>query len=90
MYSIAELILTNLSLARGIKVEQLKSSYAKFKDFEVLNVSDVATDQFPEAFKDVYAVVHAAAALPGRSLDNDLKEMTRVSDVCVLQSVIFS
>lgn len=93
MYSIVNLqilILRNLSLARGVKAEQLKSSYAKFKDFEVLNVSDIAVDQFPEAFKDVHAVVHAAAVLPSRNFDHDIKEMIRVGDVCALQPVIFS
>ncbi|KAF8064918.1 hypothetical protein FPV67DRAFT_1671224 [Lyophyllum atratum] len=53
--------------ARGAKVAELRNNCAKFGDkFEVVEVSDIGADQFPDAFKGVDAVVHSAASLPER------------------------
>jgi hypothetical protein len=54
--------------ARGAKVDLLKASYAKHKDkFDAVNISDIATGDFPEALKGVDAVIHTASPLPDRA-----------------------
>ncbi|KAJ7101480.1 hypothetical protein B0H15DRAFT_412700 [Mycena belliarum] len=54
--------------ARGSKADHLKSSYASYGDrFEVVKITDIAHDQFPEAFVAVDSVLHLASPLPGRA-----------------------
>ncbi|KAJ7436025.1 hypothetical protein FB451DRAFT_1308057 [Mycena latifolia] len=53
--------------ARGAKADHLKSSYASYGDrFEVVKITDISHDQFPEALVGVDAVIHTASPLPGR------------------------
>ncbi|KAG6852694.1 hypothetical protein C0991_009840 [Blastosporella zonata] len=53
------------SAARETRVADLTESYHKFGDrFHAVAISDISTEQFPDAFKGVDAVVHAAASIP--------------------------
>ncbi|KAJ7438273.1 hypothetical protein B0H11DRAFT_591472 [Mycena galericulata] len=53
--------------ARGTKADYLKSSYASYGDrVEIVKISDIAHDQFPEALIGVDAVIHLASPLAGR------------------------
>ncbi|KAJ7435151.1 hypothetical protein FB451DRAFT_990883, partial [Mycena latifolia] len=48
--------------ARGAKADHLKSSYASYGDrFEVVKITDISHDQFPEALVGVDAVIHTAS-----------------------------
>ncbi|KAJ7575156.1 hypothetical protein C8J56DRAFT_460543 [Mycena floridula] len=59
--------------ARTAKVEQVRAAYAKYgQDFEVVEIADIATDQFPEALKGVHGVIHAASPSPHKA---DIDEM---------------
>jgi len=51
--------------ARSGKVELLREQYAGKVD--VVAIDDVATGDFTDALKDVGAVIHSAAPLPGRA-----------------------
>ncbi|KAJ7154748.1 hypothetical protein C8R46DRAFT_443045 [Mycena filopes] len=53
--------------ARGRKVQLLQKALEKCPKFEVVEIPDIATADFSEAFKDVGAVIHTAAPIPGRS-----------------------
>lgn len=65
------------SLVREKKASQFKSTYQRFGDqLEVVPIVDIATDQLPNAFKGVTAVIHAAAPLGGRV--NDIDELVKV------------
>ncbi|TFK44233.1 NAD-P-binding protein [Crucibulum laeve] len=53
--------------ARGQKAQTLKSIYADIaSQLQVVEISDIAHDQFPEALKGVDAVIHVASPLAGR------------------------
>lgn len=53
--------------ARGKKVAELAHNYKKFGEkFHAIEVSDIGTDQFPDALKGVDAVIHTAASLAER------------------------
>ncbi|KAG6872640.1 hypothetical protein C0995_008071 [Termitomyces sp. Mi166 len=53
--------------ARGPRVSELAESYEKFGNrFSTVAISDISTDQFPDALKGVDAVIHTAAPLAGR------------------------
>ncbi|KAG5637664.1 hypothetical protein H0H81_003685 [Sphagnurus paluster] len=55
------------SAARGKKVAELAHNYKKFGEkFHAIEVSDIGTDQFPDALKGVDAVIHTAASLAER------------------------
>jgi hypothetical protein len=59
--------MTPCSTARGAKVDELKNRHADAGDaFDAVSVSDLATDQFPEALEGVSAVIHAGSPLAGR------------------------
>ncbi|KAJ7757988.1 hypothetical protein B0H16DRAFT_1370677 [Mycena metata] len=54
--------------ARGAKADHLKSSHARYGDrFEVVKITDISHDQFPEALVGVDAIIHLASPLPGRA-----------------------
>ncbi|KIM83315.1 hypothetical protein PILCRDRAFT_440081 [Piloderma croceum F 1598] len=54
--------------ARGAKVDFLKHLYAQHKDhFDAVNISDIATGEFPEALEGVDAVIHTASPLPDKA-----------------------
>ncbi|KAJ7040586.1 hypothetical protein C8F04DRAFT_239943 [Mycena alexandri] len=54
--------------ARGAKAHHLKSSYASYGDrFEVVEITDISHDQFPEALVGVDGIIHLASPLPGRA-----------------------
>ncbi|KAJ7214260.1 hypothetical protein B0H12DRAFT_1205732 [Mycena haematopus] len=56
------------AVARGAKADHLKSSYANYGDrFELVKITDIAHDQFPEALVGVDAIIHLASPLPGRA-----------------------
>ncbi|KAG6811439.1 hypothetical protein H0H92_007354 [Tricholoma furcatifolium] len=53
--------------AREHRIADLMESHKKFGDrFHAVAISDIAVDQFPDALKDVDAVIHTAASLPER------------------------
>jgi hypothetical protein len=61
------LIRSSRSTARGAKVDDLKKRHTNAGDaFDAVGMSDLATDQFPEALQGVDAVIHAGSPLPGR------------------------
>ncbi|KAF7303873.1 Epimerase domain-containing protein [Mycena indigotica] len=55
--------------ARGRKVAALQESFAKYPQFKVVEIADVATSDYREALDGVGAIIHTAAPLPGR-VDN--------------------
>ncbi len=62
-----------VSAARGVKVQDLKRAHTKYgARFEVVNIPDIAVDQFPEALEGVSAVVHTASPLPTRNSPADM------------------
>jgi hypothetical protein len=55
-------------VARGEKADQLKSTYASYGErVEVVKITDIAHDQFPEALAGVDAIIHIATPAPGRA-----------------------
>ncbi|KAF9482241.1 NAD(P)-binding protein [Pholiota conissans] len=52
--------------ARGKKVAALKELYGAYPSIEIIEVPDIATSQFGDAFAGVDAVIHTAAPLPAR------------------------
>ncbi|KIK69244.1 hypothetical protein GYMLUDRAFT_53698 [Collybiopsis luxurians FD-317 M1] len=55
---------------REKKAAQFKNSYAHYKDqVEVVVISDISEDKFPDALKGVKAVIHTAAPLTNRVKD---------------------
>jgi nucleoside-diphosphate-sugar epimerase len=67
--------LRSSSAARGAKADTLRTIYASLgygsDKFEAISISDIMNEQFPEAFKDVSAVIHSASPLPGRTATLD-------------------
>ncbi|KAJ6558121.1 NAD(P)-binding protein [Mycena capillaripes] len=53
--------------ARGRKIPLLKKALEKYSQFEVVEITDIATSDFSAAFKGVGAIIHTAAPLPGRA-----------------------
>ncbi|KAJ7854759.1 hypothetical protein B0H13DRAFT_1903502 [Mycena leptocephala] len=54
--------------ARGAKADQLKSTYASYGErVDVVKITDIAHDQFPEALAGVDAIIHLASPLAGRA-----------------------
>ncbi|KAJ7572895.1 hypothetical protein C8J56DRAFT_358654 [Mycena floridula] len=59
--------------ARASKVDQIRAAYAKYgQDVEVAAISDISSDQFPEALKGVHAIIHSASPIAEKA---DTKEM---------------
>jgi hypothetical protein len=59
---------SNCSAARGAKADHLKSTYGSYGDrIEVVKITDIAHDQFPEALIGVDAIIHLASPLAGRA-----------------------
>ncbi|KAI0333886.1 NAD(P)-binding protein [Cubamyces sp. BRFM 1775] len=52
--------------ARGHKLELLRKSFESYSNFEVIEINDVATNDFSRAMEDVDAVVHVASPIAGR------------------------
>ena len=72
------------STARGVKVAQLKEQLAEYGDkFEVVDVPDIATTQFPEALVGVDALIHTASPLSGRQ---DASSTIKVS-LCAVDAI---
>jgi nucleoside-diphosphate-sugar epimerase len=66
--------------ARGPKAALLQSKYANYgSQFEAFTVSDVATEQFPQAFVGVDAVIHSASPVPQKAENNE--QLLHVSEV---------
>lgn len=55
---------------RGAKAKQLNDT-VKVEGLEFVQVDDIATDDLSEALKGVYAVIHVASPLPGRTSVDD-------------------
>ncbi|KAK7002414.1 epimerase domain-containing protein [Favolaschia claudopus] len=54
--------------ARGAKADHLKSTYSRYGErVEVVKITDIAHDQFPDAFVGVDAIIHVASPLAGRA-----------------------
>ncbi|KAF8151206.1 hypothetical protein K438DRAFT_1623856, partial [Mycena galopus ATCC 62051] len=51
---------------RGIKMELVKTAFAKYSKFEAVAIPEVASGNFESLFRGVHAVFHTAAAIPGR------------------------
>ncbi|ETW79541.1 hypothetical protein HETIRDRAFT_477119 [Heterobasidion irregulare TC 32-1] len=55
-------------LARGLKAEKLRNTIAKDNAHAtVVEITDIATDDFAVAFKDAYAIIHTASPLAGQA-----------------------
>jgi len=52
--------------ARSKKAAALREAYKALPSVEIVDVEDIAHDQFGEALKGVDAVIHPASPLPGR------------------------
>ncbi|KAJ7022728.1 hypothetical protein C8F04DRAFT_1213486 [Mycena alexandri] len=52
--------------ARGRKIPLLQKALEKYHKFEAVEIPDIATSDFSDAFRGVGAVIHTAAPLPGR------------------------
>lgn len=62
--------------ARGAKVNFLKHIYAQYKDhFDAVNISDIATGEFPEVLEGVDAVIHTASPLPDKASKDVILEV---------------
>ncbi|KAF5372658.1 hypothetical protein D9615_009866 [Tricholomella constricta] len=77
--------------ARGRRIEELKKSYAKFGDrFQVVDVLDLATDQFPEALEGVDGLIHTAAPLADRAEPEEIfKATVAISSFCDFSSMSY-
>ncbi|KAF9078039.1 hypothetical protein BDP27DRAFT_1356763 [Rhodocollybia butyracea] len=65
------------TLVREKKVSQFKFMYQRFGDqLDVVPIVDIATDQLPDAFKGVTAVIHTAAPL-GLGRVNNIDELVK-------------
>ncbi|KAF9016980.1 NAD(P)-binding protein [Hymenopellis radicata] len=59
--------------ARGVKVQDLERAHTKYgARLEVVDIPDIAVDQFPEALEGVSAVIHTASPLPTRNSPADM------------------
>ncbi|KAJ7048879.1 hypothetical protein C8F01DRAFT_1379330 [Mycena amicta] len=62
--------------ARGAKADTLKATYAKAgyssDRFDVVKITDIVHDQFPEALVGVDAIMHLASPLPGNATPEEL------------------
>ncbi|KAJ7575110.1 hypothetical protein C8J56DRAFT_1007805 [Mycena floridula] len=68
---------------RNAKVQQIRVAYAKYgQNFEVVAISDIATDQFLEALKGVNAIIHVASPIPQKS---NTEEMLNARTLNVLR-----
>lgn len=55
-------------MARGPKADHLKSTYASYGDrVDVVKITDIAHDTFPDALVSVDAIIHLASPLAGRA-----------------------
>ncbi|TFK32304.1 hypothetical protein BDQ12DRAFT_707710 [Crucibulum laeve] len=71
---------------RGAKVQTLRDTI-KVAGLEFTQVDDVATSDISEALKDVYAVVHVASPMPGRTGVDDTLNSAIDGTVNVLRQV---
>ncbi|KAF8190637.1 NAD-P-binding protein [Mycena galopus ATCC 62051] len=56
------------AVARGSKADHLKSTYESYGDrVDIVKITDIAHDQFPDAFVGVEAIIHLASPLVGRA-----------------------
>ncbi|KAJ7887784.1 hypothetical protein B0H14DRAFT_3856161 [Mycena olivaceomarginata] len=56
------------AVARGPKADHLKSTYASYGDrVDVVKITDIAHDTFPDALVSVDAIIHLASPLAGRA-----------------------
>ncbi|KAF9556684.1 NAD(P)-binding protein [Agrocybe pediades] len=53
--------------ARKNKVESLRTLYKTTPNVEIVQVDDIAHDDFGDALKDVDTIIHTASPLPGRA-----------------------
>jgi hypothetical protein len=61
------------SVARGAKAQHLKDFYTDKNDlFEVVNIADIAKDQFQEALIGVDAVIHTASPIDATDAESTL------------------
>ncbi|KAJ7053794.1 hypothetical protein C8F01DRAFT_1260419 [Mycena amicta] len=62
--------------ARGAKADTLKATYASAgytsDRFDVVKITDIVHDQFPEALVGVDAIMHLASPLPGNATPEEL------------------
>ena len=67
-------------MARGRKAESLRVLYADNPSIEVVEISDIAYDQFQDALVGVDAVIHTASPLPGHANKQDTLKVRPVSE----------
>lgn len=65
-----------IGAARGSKLPLLERVFARYPDFEAVDVPDVASSELTEKLKGVEAIIHTAAPLPGRA---DVETLLKVS-----------
>ncbi|KAF7297522.1 Epimerase domain-containing protein [Mycena indigotica] len=75
--------------ARGAKADQLKANYANAgydtDRFDVVKITDIVHDQFPEALAGVHAIFHLASPLPGNL---PVEEMLKIAVEGTLNVVV--
>ena len=67
LYIVLLFLNSSHSMARGRKAEALRVLYADNTSVEVVEISDIATGRFEDAFVGVNAVIHVASPLPGHA-----------------------
>lgn len=56
---------------------EFQKAYTKFGDrLQTVTIDDIAKDQFPDALKDVDAVIHSASPLPGRGTSEEILKVS--------------
>ncbi|KAF7298742.1 Epimerase domain-containing protein [Mycena indigotica] len=53
--------------ARGRKVAAIREAFAKYPQFEAVEIPDLATADYTDALAGVGAIIHTAAPIPGRA-----------------------
>ncbi|KAF8067002.1 hypothetical protein FPV67DRAFT_1223190 [Lyophyllum atratum] len=72
---------------RGAKAKQLNDT-VKVEGLEFVQVDDIATDDLSEALKGVYAVIHVASPLPGRTSVDDTLNSAISGTTNILQATV--
>ncbi|KAF8647170.1 hypothetical protein AX16_007000 [Volvariella volvacea WC 439] len=70
---------------RSPKLSKIKKDYANVKAFEAVEISDIVHGQFSNALQGVYAVIHIATPLPGRTSAEELFQVALEGSLNVLQ-----
>ncbi|CAK5277941.1 unnamed protein product [Mycena citricolor] len=71
--------------ARGAKADALKAVYADYGDrVEIVKITDIAHDQFPEQLAGVDAIMHLASPLPGKAEPAEMLRLAKEGTMNVI------